>query len=150
MNTIFIFLATLALGVKFNIPKRNLALAALVATAGFALVQWLQAQGATPSEAAFTGAFVVAASSEFLARRFRVPAPVISIPGIIPLVPGSVAYAAVIHLVKGEELAGVGVGTKAALTAAAIASGLLLASALTRKILGPRGEQAMLRHRAEP
>lgn len=150
MNALFIFLATLAIGVKFNIPKGNLTTAALVATVAFSLVQWLQVQGATASEAAFSGAFFVALSSEFLARKLRVPAPVISIPGIIPLVPGSVAYTAVIHLVKGDELSGVGAGTKAALTAAAIASGLLLASALSRKIFGPRGAQATPRHLARP
>jgi uncharacterized membrane protein YjjB (DUF3815 family) len=72
-----------------------------------------------------------------LARVLKVPSPVLSIPGVIPLVPGSVAYRSVVHLVKGEEILGVELGTRAGLTAVGIASGLLLASALSRRVLKP-------------
>lgn len=137
MNIVLIFIAALALGPRFHLPRETLLVSSTIACLGFACSQWLTDHGATAPEAAFAGAFVVAMSSEFLARFLRVPSPVLSIPGIIPLVPGSVAYRAVTHLVKGEEVSGVGVGTNAVLTAVGIASGLLLASALARQVLKP-------------
>lgn len=99
--------------------------------------QWLLARGATAPEAAFVAAFMVAMASELLARILKVPSTVLSIPGVIPLVPGSIAYRSVVHLVKGQEILGVEFGTRAGLTAVGIASGLLLASALSRRVLKP-------------
>lgn len=137
MNALLIFVATLALGVRFNLPRYTLPYSATIAAVSFFVTQWLDEHGATGAEAAFVGAFMVAMSSELLARVLKVPSTVLSIPGVIPLVPGSLAYRAVVHLVRSEEILGVGVGTRAAMTAVGIASGLLLASSLSRKLLKP-------------
>ena len=137
ITVLWIFLATLALGVRFNIPRSALVFSAAIASSCFGVVLLLQNLGAQEAESAFVGAFLVAMSSEILARFLRVPSPVLSIPGVIPLVPGSVAYRAVIHLVKGEQVQGLETSVKVVLTAVGIASGLLLASALGRRFLGP-------------
>ena len=134
---ILVFLATLGLGVRFNIPKNCLLVSSVIASLSIGTVDLVKSLGATNAESAFLGAFMVAMSAELLARVMKVPSPVLSIPGVIPLVPGSMAYRAVIHLVKGEEVQGVGVGTKVVITAVGIASGLLLASAISRKVMGP-------------
>lgn len=136
-NALLIFVATLALGVRFNLPRYTLPYSATIASVSYFVGQWLLARGATAPEAAFVAAFMVAMISELLARVLKVPSPVLSIPGVIPLVPGSVAYRAVVHLVKGQEILGVELGTRAGLTAVGIASGLLLASALSRRVLKP-------------
>jgi uncharacterized membrane protein YjjB (DUF3815 family) len=136
-DSLLIFVATLALGVRFNLPRNTLPYAATIAAISFQATQWLLAHGATNPEAAFVGAFMVAMSSELLARVLKVPSTVLSIPGVIPLVPGGMAYRAVVHLVNSQEVLGVEVGTRAALTAVGIASGLLLASSLSRKALKP-------------
>lgn len=137
MNILLIFLATLSLGVRFALPKKALFVASTIAALSYSVVEWLAAVGASAQESAFVGAFLVAMSSEVLARVMKVPSPVLSIPGVIPLVPGNVAYSAVLALVRGDELQGVSLGTRAGLTAVGIASGLLLASALSRKFLRP-------------
>lgn len=134
---LLVFLATLGLGVRFNIPKNCLLVSSVIASLSIGTVDLVKSLGATNAESAFLGAFLVAMSAELLARVMKVPSPVLSIPGVIPLVPGSMAYRAVIHLVKGEEVQGVGVGTKVVITAVGIASGLLLASAISRKVMGP-------------
>jgi uncharacterized membrane protein YjjB (DUF3815 family) len=136
-NAVLIFIATLALGVRFNLPKSTLAYSSAIAALSFLATQWFLSHGATGPEAAFVGAFLVAMSSEVLARILKVPSTVLSIPGIIPLVPGSVAYRAVVNLVRGDELAGIEIGIGAGLTAVGIASGLLLASSLGRRFLKP-------------
>ncbi|MFA5507153.1 MAG: threonine/serine exporter family protein [Vulcanimicrobiota bacterium] len=136
-NVLLIFVATLALGIRFNLPLRTLPYSASIAAVSYFLASWLSTRGASPPEAAFAGAFAVAMISEVLARVLKVPSPVLSIPGVIPLVPGSVAYRAVVQLVKGQEVMGMELAIKAALTAVGIASGLLLASALSRQTLKP-------------
>ena len=136
-NALLIFIATFAIGVRFNLPQATLLFSSLIASCSYAMTQTLLANGATGAEAAFAGAFMVAMSSEVLARVLKVPSPVLSIPGIIPLVPGSVAYRAVVQFVRGDELQGIEIGTRAALTAVGIASGLLLASSLSRNLLKP-------------
>lgn len=137
MTTVLIFIATVAVGVRFNLPRNMLWLAAGVAAGSYCAAAYLHEWGASSVESAFVGAFLVAMTSELLARRFKVPSPVLSTPGIIPLVPGSLAYRGVIHLVSGREVEGVATATKVVLTAVGIASGLLLASALSRTVLKP-------------
>lgn len=127
----------MALGVRFNLPRATLPYSSGIAALSFLAAQLLARHGAKAAEAAFVGAFLVAMSSELLARVLKVPSPLLSIPGIIPLVPGSVAYRAVLHMVRGEETLGLEVGIRAGLTAVGIASGLLLAGAISRKFLKP-------------
>lgn len=135
MSPMLIVGASLCIGVLFGLPRRSLLLAALIATAGHLANQGLLTAGAAAAEAAFAGAYLVAQSAEILARYRKVPAPVLSIPGIIPLVPGSVAYRATVHFVEGRELLGMETAIHAGLIAVGIASGLLLATSLSRRFL---------------
>lgn len=134
MNVLLVFVATLAVGIRFQLPKQSLGFSATIASLSYWLSVEAQALGASVTEASFLAAFTVAMSSEVLARALKTPAPVLSIPGIIPLVPGSVAYRGVIHLVNGQEVEGMALAVKAVLIASGIASGLLLASAVSRRV----------------
>ena len=133
-QAILIFVACLAVGVLFSLPKRALGVAACIACVGYTIKELLSSGGASTPEASFLGAYVVAQSAELLARRLKMPSVVLSIPGIIPLVPGSIAYAAVTHLVRGREMMGLETGVEALLAAFGIASGLLLARSLSVKL----------------
>ena len=137
MKALLIFVATLGVGIRFNLPRNTLAVAAAIATLAYWVSELLLKSGVSTAEAAFVGAFLVAITSEVLARVLKVPAPVLSTPGIIPLVPGSLAYRGVIHLVSGRQMEGLDYGTRVLLTAVSIASGLLLASALSRRVMKP-------------
>lgn len=137
VGMLLIFFATVGLGVRFNIPKNCLVVSSLIASLSHGFVEILKSLGASAVESAFVGAFLVAMSAEILARVMKVPSPVLSIPGVIPLVPGSLAYRAVMHLVREEEVQGIGVGVNVLLVAVGIASGLLLASAISRRWLKP-------------
>lgn len=138
MSKVFlIFFASMSIGVLLNMPRRTLILASLIAVAGSMVNSSLVLVGAHPQEAAFAASFAVAILAELLARKLKIPSPVLSIPGIIPLVPGSVAYRATTYLVDGREITGAQTAIGAALTAVGIASGLLLASALSRRVIKP-------------
>jgi uncharacterized membrane protein YjjB (DUF3815 family) len=118
-KVLLIFFASLSVGVLLNMPRRTLLLSSVIGVLGY-LVN-----------------FAVAILAELLARKLKVPSPVLSIPGIIPLVPGSVAYRATTYLVNGREITGAQTAIGASLTAVGIASGLLLASSLSRRVIKP-------------
>ncbi|HXE73132.1 MAG TPA: threonine/serine exporter family protein, partial [Candidatus Nitrosotenuis sp.] len=67
-----------------------------------------------------------------LARLQRLPSTVYTVPGILPLVPGSRAYQATVALLAGDSAAAGGQAQAAFLAAGGIAAGVLLASALPR------------------
>lgn len=134
---LYVFLASLSVGVLLNMPRQTLLLSSLIGVAGSMINSSMLRIGAHPQEAAFAASFAVAILAELLARRLKVPSPVLSIPGIIPLVPGSVAYRATTYLVDGKEMSGAQTAIGAALTAVGIASGLLLASSISRRVIKP-------------
>lgn len=137
MKFLLVFLASLSIGVLLNMPRQSLLLASVIGVAGAMVNSSMLRIGAHPQEAAFAASFAVAILAELLARKLKVPSPVLSIPGIIPLVPGSVAYRATTFLVDGKEITGAQTAIGAALTAVGIASGLLLASAISRRVIKP-------------
>ncbi len=137
MKFALIFFASLAIAVQFSLPRNSFLVSALIAVAGSMVNSSLLRVGAHPQESAFAAAFAVAILAELLARKMKVPSLVLSIPGIIPLVPGSAAYRATTYLVDGKELSGAETAIGAALTAVGIASGLLLASSLSRRVIKP-------------
>lgn len=150
---LLIFLASLSVGVLLNMPRKSLVLSSVIGVLGYLVNSSMLRIGGQPQEAAFAGSFAVAILAELLARKLKVPSPVLSIPGIIPLVPGSVAYRATTYLVDGREITGAETAIGAALTAVGIASGLLLASSLSRKVIKPllaRAEKLERASVAEP
>lgn len=134
---LLIFFASLSVGVLLNMPRQSLLLSSVIGVAGSMVNASMLRIGGQPQEAAFAASFAVAILAELLARKLKVPSPVLSIPGIIPLVPGSVAYRATTYLVDGQEISGAETAIGAALTAVGIASGLLLASSLSRRVIKP-------------
>lgn len=136
-KVLLIFFASLSVGVLLNMPRRTLLLSSVIGVLGYLVNSSMLRVGGQPQEAAFAASFAVAILAELLARKLKVPSPVLSIPGIIPLVPGSVAYRATTYLVNGREITGAQTAIGASLTAVGIASGLLLASSLSRRVIKP-------------
>lgn len=134
-----ILLGTLAGGfataILFNVPRRVLWLTPLAGLMGYLAMQALDGHFSRPG-ALFVAAFVVAMVAEVLARWNHVPALVFSVNGILPLVPGSVAYRGMAANVRGDYTASAELLSLALFSAGAIACGLLLAGTLWR--LKPR------------
>ncbi len=92
--------AAVAFAVLFNVPLRLLPGCALTGALGHAVRLLLQRQFEVPLEAAtLVGAVAVGVIGVELDRRYKVPASVFQIPGVIPMIPGSFAYRAMIGLV---------------------------------------------------
>lgn len=144
-----------------QLPPWTLYLALLVAPLSFTVLLrarredagWIILAGATafagsrlgavvlgPELGAFLGALVVGTGSRLVARLRGVPAAVTLVPGILLLVPGSIGFASINALLGQDVVAGVATAFRVALTAIALAGGLLVSSTLVdgRDLANPR------------
>jgi len=85
--------------------------------------------------AVFLGAAAVSVYSEVMARIRKTPATIFSISGIFPLVPGVDAYRTIQMLTEQNYSDAVAFGVSTAAKASLIAFGILLVSAVFRRIV---------------
>jgi len=126
------FVATYMYAVLYQVPKSALWRVGLVGMGAWFTQWFVLSLGVRSVGAAFVGGLFVATLSELLARRLRMPVIVFVVGGIVPLVPGSAAYATMRHFVMGENLEGLARGTETLLIASAISAGLVLAGTIMR------------------
>ncbi|HBL3321243.1 TPA: threonine/serine exporter family protein [Enterococcus faecium] len=110
MGTIFIqfsfsFLATAAFAVITNVPRRSL-----------------------------LGSLGVAFISDLFSKRLKMPVTIFNIPGMVPLVPGGLAYQAVRNLVTESYREAAHYAVQAIMIAGAIALGLVLSEVFNHNI----------------
>src|SRR5690554_6623311 len=87
------FFATMAFGVLFNVPRKTLLIGGIVGMLGWVVYIVLTVDmQINLITATLLASFSVATMSQFLARWFKMPVTVFSIAGVIPLVPGGMAY----------------------------------------------------------
>ncbi|MFM1655015.1 threonine/serine exporter family protein [Brevibacillus sp. B_LB10_24] len=119
--------SSLAYGMLFNIPVRTLLAGGFIGMSGWATLRLVAAIGDFQSQyTIFIAASVVSLLSQLLSIWLRVPSTVFSVAGILPLVPGSTAYKAMLTFVNGDLLGGLALGVKTSMEAGAIAAGLIL------------------------
>lgn len=100
--------AALGFALLFNVPPRTLWACVLCGATGHATRTMILNsgwQGVSNTEmATFIGALVIGVLGELLARRLRIPTPTFTICGVIPMIPGTFAFGAMIGML---QLAGV-------------------------------------------
>ncbi|MGK7297321.1 MAG: threonine/serine ThrE exporter family protein [Candidatus Wenzhouxiangella sp. M2_3B_020] len=84
----------------------------------------------SPVLAAFLGALAVGLAGNFYARASGRPASILQIPGLILLVPGSIGMRSLSALLGQDVISGLETGFLAVMVAVALATGMILASAL--------------------
>lgn len=95
--------AAVGFAVMFNVPPRLLPGCALAGGLGHAIRTLAMAWGVPLEGATLLAATAVGFLSEWLAKQFQSPRIVFSVPGVIPMVPGVLAYEAMLGVF---ELAG--------------------------------------------
>lgn len=128
------FIATACFGTIFNVPPKTYLHCGLVGALGWIIYYALTEQGLDVVEASFFGAFVIAIVAHTYARRFKMPMLIFSVAGIIPLVPGGMAYNAMRNIVEDDYLQGLQYGLKAFLITGAIVMGLVFAEVFMQLI----------------
>lgn len=129
---ILAFIASLCPGIMYNASRRNLVWVGLSGMLGWITYAGILEITGNVVFSSFLGAIVVGLFSESIARLVKAPAMVFSIPGIFPLVPGIAIYNSIQYVAENKLLEAANTGIQAVTSAAAIAFGILLTSALFR------------------
>ncbi|MEO3945957.1 threonine/serine exporter family protein [Gorillibacterium sp. CAU 1737] len=119
------FVASAAFSILFNVPRKVLLQCGFVGMLGWALYVSLSAEGFDLVISTVAAAFFVTLISQILARMFKTPIIVFSVSGIIPLVPGGLAYDAMRLFVEGDYSLATQSAARAFLISGAIAIGLI-------------------------
>jgi len=127
-----VLVGTAGSAVLFNVPRHVLLWSAVAGLTGWAVQTQARLLDMPPTAGALLGAVTVSLVGEALARARRMPALVFVVPGILPLVPGTRAYHAMLALLKQNHSLAAAEGSQALIAAGGIAVGLLMGTALTR------------------
>lgn len=131
IQTITSFIAAAAFGVIFSAPKRNLLHCGVSGMSGWIVYILLSAHlDIIVSTVAAT--FIVGIISQLFAKLCKKPVILFSVSGIIPLVPGGLAYDAMRNFVINEYNVAVQLAAQAFLISGAIAIGLVMSEVLNQ------------------
>lgn len=141
---IFSFLASAAYAIITNVPRRSLIACGLSGASGW-MIYWFAIQfGANAALGSLLGALSVAAVSFICSKILKLPVTIFNIPGMVPLVPGGLAYQAVRNLVIGNYETAITSAVQAIMIAGAIALGLVLSEVLNHNIRNFREKREIL------
>jgi uncharacterized membrane protein YjjB (DUF3815 family) len=119
------FVASAGFGILFNVPKGTLVKCGFVGMIGWLVYVLLVDHSLSEIAASLGASFVVTVTSQLLARIYKTPIIVFSVAGIIPLVPGGLAYDAMRNVVENQYGQAVQLAAKAFMISGAIAIGLV-------------------------
>lgn len=128
------FIASGAFGILFNAPKRTLLQCGLSGMLGW-LVYILLEPGMESVFSTVAATFLVGVLSQLFARVYKKPVIIFSVAGIIPLVPGGLAYDAMRRFVENDYNLAVELAAKAFLLSGSIAIGLVLSEVLGQLLI---------------
>lgn len=123
------FIAAATFCILFNAPVRALVQCGFAGMVGWILYLQLDAKWDT-IVATFAATVVVGVISQLFARSFKMPVIIFSIGGIIPLVPGGLAYDAMRKFVENDNNLAIQFAVQALLLSGAIATGLVFSEVL--------------------
>lgn len=125
------FAGVLGFALLFNSPWRMaLGAAAIGMVANVARIELVSA-GMAAQAATFLGALLAGLLTADVAPRLRVPRITVSVPAVVIMVPGVLAYRSVFYLSNGDTTQALASGVDAALAVVALAIGLAIARMLT-------------------
>ncbi|WP_018665304.1 threonine/serine exporter family protein [Heyndrickxia acidiproducens] len=131
------FIASAGFGIIFNAPRRTLIQCGVVGMIGWGIYYLFYMYQLNVVYGTFIAAFFVGIISQIFARLYKTPILNFTVGGIIPLVPGGLAYDAMRHFVQYDYNGAVSLASRVLLLSVAIAIGLLtseVANQFIRKI----------------
>ena len=134
LQALFSFGATACFGVIFNAPTKAIPACGFVGMIGWSLYYVAFQYGVDEVQASFISAFIVAIVAHLMSRNFRMPMIVFNVSGIIPLVPGGVAYNTMRNVMELDYIMGLQNGMRAFMISGAIAMGLVFAEVIMQLI----------------
>ncbi|WNC14975.1 threonine/serine exporter family protein [Brevibacillus brevis] len=130
--------SSMAWCILFNVPVRTIFAGGVAGMVGFLVYSLLPLLNAEVLLSTFVSAAIVSLLSQVMSIYLRVPSTNFSVAGIIPLVPGSMAYKSMLAFVNDDYVAGITLATKTLMVAGAIASGLIFGISVVTIVKGAR------------
>lgn len=128
------FIASAAFGILFNAPRRNLLQCGFVGMLGWLLYILCLKTWADPIMSTMIASFFVTVVSQVLAKLYKTPIIIFSVSGIIPLVPGGLAYDAMRNVVENQYDVAVQMAAKAFMLSGSIAIGIVFSEVINQVI----------------
>ncbi|CAM3430589.1 MULTISPECIES: threonine/serine exporter family protein [Saccharibacillus] len=127
------FFAAAAFVILFNAPKKSLFHCGLVGMLGWVLYVFIRGEiGEAP--ATLAASLLVGILCQLFAKIYRTPVIIFSVAGVIPLVPGGMAYNAMRRFVENRYDEALQIGAQTLMIAGAIAAGLVLSEVLNQML----------------
>ncbi|KMT21966.1 threonine/serine exporter family protein [Clostridium cylindrosporum] len=134
MQGIGSFLAAVGISVVFNAPAKFLVNCGVLGIMGWMTSYILIKNSVNIYPASFAGAFIVGILAHVLASYFKMPTILFNVAGIIPLVPGGMAYEAMHSIASNKYIEGLQYAANVSVLSAVIVVGLVFADVLIKLI----------------
>ncbi|PLR96914.1 threonine/serine exporter family protein [Bacillus sp. T33-2] len=128
------FIASAAFGILFNAPKESLIKCGLSGMFGWMVYIVLENIGFGTVFSTLAASFFITVTSQVFAKIYKTPIIIFSVAGIIPLVPGGLAYDAMRNFVENDYSTAVALAAKATMISGAIAIGLVFSEVINQVI----------------
>lgn len=128
------FISTAAFGIIFQAPKPSLVKCGLVGMCGWFIYISVVGFGYDAVPATVIAAVFVAVASQMFAKIYKTPIIIFSVAGIIPLVPGGMAYDAMRNFVENDYNTAITLAAKAFMISGSIAIGLVFSEVINQVI----------------
>jgi uncharacterized membrane protein YjjB (DUF3815 family) len=125
-------IATSAFGIIFNAPKSSLVKCGLIGMGGWAIYYILNDVYHNAVSATLAAAIFIGVVSLILARIYKTPVIIFSVAGMIPLVPGGIAYDAMRNFVENDYSLALQLAAKAFMISGSIAFGLVFTEVINQ------------------
>ena len=99
-NAVMAALAATGFGMIFNVPKKAIGFCAMCGAFGVSIRKMLVVLtdgSVSVALATLAAATIVAFAAEFLSRKMRMPPTTFSVPGVIPMIPGSLMFRSIVY-----------------------------------------------------
>jgi uncharacterized membrane protein YjjB (DUF3815 family) len=127
-------IATGAFGILFNAPKESLVKCGLIGMGGWLIYFLLEDYSNNAILATLAATIFIAVISQKLAKFYKTPVIIFSVAGIIPLVPGGLAYDAMRNFVENDYNSAIALAAKVLMLAGSIAFGLVFSEVINQVI----------------
>jgi uncharacterized membrane protein YjjB (DUF3815 family) len=128
------FIASATFSILFNAPKRSLLICGFIGMVSWIVYVLLGLMNTTTVVATLTATLVIGIISLFAAKYYKAPVIIFSVGGIIPLVPGGMAYDAMRNFVENDYNTALQLAAQAFLISGSIAIGLVLSEVLNQMV----------------
>lgn len=135
------FIASAGFGILFNAPKKVLIQCGLNGMLGWIVYFVLVLEGMDAVPATIIAAILVAIISRLFSKMYKTPIIIFNVSGIIPLVPGGMAYNAMRSFVENDYMLAFEYSVRVMLLAGGIAMGLMFSEVINQIMLKTAGKK---------